>query len=288
MIRSQNPQFMGRSLKDMIASSVSTGTNTQKLTNNIPEVERAISCWCGGQLEDSVHPYYSHCLDCKTFVLKKQLNEEQLKEFYTFDQYWHFRAVKIKKFPPIEQRAVDDFNNRIPIWFQLLRQLVLRFKPRPDLLLEIGCAHGGFLHYCRQHGVTNVVGNEPDEETCKFAKQHFNLPYVVPGLFPDASLPFEKFGAITGFDVIEHFSDPLRAMRKVTDLLSDEGIFLFQIPCYRGEGPQWPQFKPPEHVFLYNSENIRRLFDRADLEIIQILPGCFPHDMFVMGYKKRQ
>jgi hypothetical protein len=130
------------------------------------------------------------------------------------------------------------------------------------------------------------VGNEPDEETCRFAKDHFDLPYVVGGLFPDVSLPYDTFGAIVGFDVVEHFSKPVGALKRVNDLLSKEGFFLFQIPCYRAEGAGWPQFKPPEHVYLYDSQNIKHLFDRAGLDISQILPGCFKHDMFVMGRKK--
>jgi SAM-dependent methyltransferase len=246
----------------------------------------SLSCWCGGQVEDSVHPFYSRCRDCKTFVLKQQLTSKQLKEFYGFDRYWHFQAVKVKKLPPIEQRVVNDFKDRIPLWFNLISQIVLKYKPAPNLLLEIGCAHGGFLHYCRQHGLKNVVGNEPDEETCRFAKEHFDLPYLVSGLFPDVSLPFDKFGAIVGFDVVEHFSKPVEALKKVSDLLSEKGFFLFQIPCYRDEGAEWPQFKPPEHIFLYDSQNIKLLFGSAGLEIAQILPGCFKHDMFVIGHKK--
>lgn len=245
-----------------------------------------LKCWCNGRLSKSIHPAYSRCMDCGTFVLKKQLTDKQLKDFYTFDDYWHTLAVEVKHFPPIEQRAINDFNDRIPIWFDLLRQLNLKYKPAPNFLLEIGCAHGGFLHYCRQHGLKDVVGNEPDEETCRFAKEHFGLPYVISGLFPDVSLPFDKFNAVLGFDVVEHFAEPVRALKKVNNLLTEDGFFLFQIPCYRDESEEWPQFKPPEHIFLYDSENIKYLFESAGLKIVQILQGCFKHDMFVAGHKK--
>ena len=95
---------------------------------------QALKCWCGGRLSKSVHAAYSRCIDCGTFVLKKQLASKQLKDFYTFEGYWHTRAVKVKHFPPIEQRAVNDFNDRIPVWFDLLRQLDLKYKPTPNVL----------------------------------------------------------------------------------------------------------------------------------------------------------
>ena len=262
-------------------------TTDTKISDHIGKDLEVLRCWCGGQVSDSIHPSYSQCLNCRTFVLTEQLDSKGLEDFYTFGNYWHTLAVEVKKFPPIEQRAINDFNDRIPVWYHLLRQLVSKYRPKPNLLLEIGCAHGGFLHYCRENGLENVVGNEPDEKTCQFARQHFGLPHIFSGLFPDVDMPFDEFGVVLGFDVVEHFSDPVRALRKVKDLLSDDGIFLFQIPCYRGENLQWPQFKPPEHIFLYDSENIRSLYATAGLEIGQIIPGCFAHDMFVMGRKKQ-
>jgi ADP-heptose:LPS heptosyltransferase/glycosyltransferase involved in cell wall biosynthesis/tRNA G46 methylase TrmB len=266
---------------DIIAKLVEQ--HRQKTQQTGPtSIGKTARCWCNGQLKESVHPLYGQCQTCGTLVLAKQLTKDQLKEFYTFDKYWHNHVVNVSGHPPIEQRATNDFRDRIPVWHKLLR----KYKPKIENLLEIGCAHGGFLHYCRERGVKNVVGIEPDEQTCEFVRRYFNLPYVISGLFPDVSLPFKKFDVVTGFDVIEHFLDPVKAMQKVADLLEDDGIYLFQIPCYRGEGREWVQFRPNEHIFLYNSQSIRRLFNRAGLEVTEILPGYFRDDIFVIGCKK--
>jgi len=136
--------------------------------------------------------------------------------------------------------------------------------------------------------VKNVVGVEVDERTCKFIRKHFNLLHIISGLFPDISLPFEKFDAVVGFDIIEHFLDPMASMRRVANLLTNDGICLFQVPCYRGEGYQWKQFRPNEHIYLYNSQSIRFLFDYIGLEIIKELPGYFPDDIFIVGRKYRR
>lgn len=254
----------------------------QQKINNPAAFSTNKTCWCGGELEESVHPLYGQCLNCKTLVVKKHYTEEELKKFYTMDGYWHDQMVNVHKYPPIEQRAVNDFRDRIPAWYQIL----IKYKPDVENLLEIGCAHGGFLHYCRERGVKNVVGVEVDENTCAFAREHFNLPYVISGLFPDVSLPFQKFDAITGFDVVEHFLNPINALSEISNLLKNDGVCVFQIPCYRGEGKNWTQFKPDEHVFLYNAENIQLLFEQVGIETIGILPGYFPDDMFFIGQKK--
>lgn len=241
-----------------------------------------LHCWCSGELVASVHPLYAKCRKCGTHVVINNITSEQLKEFYTLNGYWHDYQKNVDNYPSIEQRSYDDFGNRIPVWHEILS----RFKSEPEYLLEIGCAHGGFLHYARERGARKVVGVEVDEETCAFARKRFNLSHVVSGLFPDVSLPYDKFDAITGFDVIEHFTDPVKGITAVSKLLKEDGVFVFQTPCYRGESETWNQFKPVEHVHLYDEMSIRELFSLCGLEICEILPGYFKDDMFVIGRKK--
>jgi glycosyltransferase involved in cell wall biosynthesis/ADP-heptose:LPS heptosyltransferase/radical SAM superfamily enzyme YgiQ (UPF0313 family)/predicted O-methyltransferase YrrM/2-polyprenyl-3-methyl-5-hydroxy-6-metoxy-1,4-benzoquinol methylase len=239
------------------------------------------TCWCGGALRDSVHPLYYRCELCGTHVVRRKYSSEELQKFYTMSGYWHEHQTAVFGYPAIEQRAKSDFNDRIPYWFDLVQ----KYHTKKGAILEIGCAHGGFLYYCRERGIQNVVGVEVDEETCRFARERFGLPHVCSGLFPDVKLPITSFDIITGFDVIEHFADPVAGITAVTKYLSDDGVFIFQTPCYRGEADKWTQFKPSEHIFLYNESSIKKLFLKCGLEITNILPGYFPDDMFVVGHK---
>lgn len=247
-----------------------------------PQPAQATQCWCGGTLSPSVHSFYGTCDRCGTQVLTHAPTEAELEKYYSLQGYWHEHQQRDCGFPNIEKRAEEDKNDRIPVWHSLLKQA----GPAIGSLLEIGCAHGGFLHYCREHGVKEVVGIEVDEATCKFARERFGLQHVCAGLFPNVKLPFEKFDAIAAFDVIEHFPDPVSAVRHIAALLSENGVFLFQTPCYRGENDKWSQFKPAEHIYLYNGESVKALFDGAGLEVTNVLPGYFPDDMFVIGRVK--
>lgn len=240
---------------------------------------QARQCWCRGVLRPSIHPRYNICSNCGTFVSIDHSSQEELKQFYSFDGYWREYQEKLAGFPPIHVRAVSDFSDRIPFWYSLVQ----KYTSNAQSVLEIGCSHGGFLSYCRSQGIKDVVGIEVDENTCLFAKEHFNLPHVFHGLFPDVELPFKKFDLIASFDVIEHFSDPVSGITSIANLLSDNGVFIFQTPCYRGESSEWQQFKPIEHLYLYNESNIKTLFIECELEIEHILPGYFQDDMFVIG-----
>ncbi len=241
-----------------------------------------LQCWCHGPLVNSVHPAYHVCSVCGTLVSKIPTTSEGLEKFYSLNSYWH-KLVKHKMYPPIEVRAVSDFGDRIPYWLSL----VSCYSQDPKSMLEIGCAHGGFLALCRQQGIETVVGIEVDEETCRFAREHFKLPCVISGLFPNVNLPLQRFDLIVSFDVIQHFSNPLEDMAAIARLLSPDGTFIFQTPCYCGEDASWRQFKPEEHLYLFNADTVKELFKRADLEITEILPGFFPGDMFLIGKKTK-
>ncbi|CUU08634.1 Glycosyltransferase, GT2 family [Candidatus Kryptobacter tengchongensis] len=239
-------------------------------------------CWCGGILKPCAHPSYYECQNCKTFIVKDIPSRQKLENFYTFDGYWNDYVTNKFGYPSIQERAEVDFRDRIPIWFKILKI----FKPNTESLLEIGCAHGGFLYFCKENGVKNVVGIEVDKKTCEFAKNKFNLKEIIPGLFPDVDLPIEKFDVVAGFDVLEHFTDPLKALKHVAKILNEDGICIFQTPNYKGEGEKWLHFKPEEHLFLFNEQNIYLLFDRAGLDIIEILPGIIREDMIVIAKRK--
>src|SRR5438067_1183380 len=147
-------------------------------SQNEAQIER---CWCGGEPREPVHPLYRRCPRCGTACLVRRPGESDLKSFYTMQGYWHEHQVNVVKFPPIEERADNDLRDRIPIWFNFLKGL----KGDAKSVLEIGCAHGGFLYYCRERGIDRMVGVEVDAGTCEYARTRFNLPHVQAGLFPE-------------------------------------------------------------------------------------------------------
>ncbi|MDE3246644.1 MAG: class I SAM-dependent methyltransferase, partial [Acidobacteriota bacterium] len=232
----------------------------------------------GGALGPSVHPEYGACSLCGTLVLQSLPEPGALKGYYGIDAYWRGEVVNVSGYPSIDERARKDFADRIPVWWRILK----RYSASPHSLLEIACSHGGFLAYARERGVEEVVGIEVDEGTCRFAMEHFNLPHVVSGLFPDVSLPRTCFDAIVGFDVFEHFRDPEAAAKALEGLLAPGGIVLLQTPCYRGEDKAWEQFRPAEHLFLFNGKNIHQLMARAGLKVTATFDGMFPDDMYVV------
>jgi SAM-dependent methyltransferase len=165
------------------------------------------------------------------------------------------------------------------VWYRLLR----RYQPTCQSILEIGCSHGGFLAYCRTRGIPDVVGVEVSPETCAFARERFGLPHVNPGLFPAVDLPHSSYDVIAAFDLFEHLGTPVSTARAMLDALAPGGALLLQLPCYRGEGKDWPMFLPGDHLYLYTAGAIREALERAGFEVTAITKAIFWYDQFVVA-----
>ncbi|MGC8594927.1 MAG: glycoside hydrolase family 99-like domain-containing protein [Candidatus Kryptoniota bacterium] len=238
-------------------------------------------CWCGGKLADSIHQDYLRCENCGTFVSKAEASGDRLKAFYTYDGYWH-DYVQNYNYPNLEQRGDYLLNNRVPDWYELMKQ----YKSNVDYLLEIGCAEGSFLYYCKQMGIKHIVGVEVDARTCEYAKQKYELEHIYPGLYPEVELPYSRYDVIAGFDILEHFIDPVKTLNHIYENLKDDGVGIFQTPRYRNDGKGWIHFKPDEHLFLFDDTNIRLLFDRCGFDVVSVTKGSLEQDMNVVVKKK--
>jgi len=230
-------------------------------------------CWCGGDLKTGPHPEYGECKVCGTLVALNQ--PDDLKKQYGFVSYWHENMLNVGQ-PAIEQRSKDDFKNRISHWYNLIRS----FQPTSSSIFEVGCAHGGFLHYCLEHGFQHAHGCEVDPETCEFARKKFNLPVVIPGLFPHVSKvdALAKYDAICGFDVIEHFEYPMAALNTMREMMHEGSYLYLQSPWYRGEGEKWPQFNFKEHLFMFNEKSLAAILSVSGLKLVKFQPGIFAYD----------
>jgi 2-polyprenyl-3-methyl-5-hydroxy-6-metoxy-1,4-benzoquinol methylase len=226
-------------------------------------------CWCENDVIESQFKDYLQCSYCKTFVSTKDLEPN----FYNYANYWHDRQVNYYGFPPIEQRAIDDFGNRIPFWGKLLEII-----PERNSILEVGAAHGGFLHYCKNNGIERCVGIELTEEACEFAKKKFNVE-MIWGDFPNIQIN-EKFDIVCGFDVFEHFQEPFKALMRMKELGK---YIMIQTPGYTDGVKDFPFFQADEHLFIFNEKAIKLIFSIAGISIIYFGEGAFTGDMLLIG-----
>lgn len=241
-----------------------------------------MKCWCGNEIKDieRTDKNYVCCSSCGTYL--SCVDVPDVKEFYSFADYWHRHQTQDFGFPPIEGRSINDFNDRIPVWWNVIKGLNQKWES----VLEIGCAHGGFLKICKDYGFERCVGIEIDPATCEYAKSRFGLEEIYSAVFPDVDIK-GKFDYICAFDIFEHFTNPLTALLKMKDMLNDGGYIFIQTPMYNGQSG-FQHFKKDEHLFIFTEKSLQKIFSEAGLAIESIGPGVFSNDSFILGRKLKK
>ncbi|NVN97582.1 class I SAM-dependent methyltransferase, partial [Candidatus Nomurabacteria bacterium] len=163
---------------------------------------------------------------------------------------------------------------------------------------ELGCAHGGSVYLQRLAGY-DAVGAEMSPWLCDFARSTFSVPMYC-GDIEDIDIPAASLDIVILMDVLEHFPDPLKTLKRIIDTLSTDGILVIQTPAFRSIGKTYEQMeadgetfllhlKEDEHLYLFNANSLKLLFARLGMNYVEFEASIFGYDMFAfIGSKPLQ
>lgn len=159
--------------------------------------------------------------------------------------------------------------------------------PRPQTILEIGSSAGGILHTLGQTYGAAVLGIEPTPGEAQFANRH-GVPTEI-GLFETSGLAVDRtFDLVVCTQTFNHLLDPRGVARRVSKLLSPNGMFLvecqdfFQLCGFWGQRNKAVQI---DHTYMFAPETLTALLEQAGLEG---LPHSTEKDETLSAYERRQ
>jgi len=251
----------------------------------------ARACWCG---HSTLSPYsadYNVCPACGTLVSRAPLPPEGFTveadsgELYSKD-YWHERQTEHHGLPDITRRARLDLPERCTHW---LRHLLARRLP-PARVLELGCAHGGYVALLGWAGFT-ATGTEMSPWVVEFAKKTFAIDALAG---PVEQQPFApgSFDVIVLNDVLEHLSTPAATLAHCARLLAADGFFVIQTPEYKEHLThadlvaardiflRHMDGNNDEHLYLYSRRSVAEFFKRLGFPALDFASPVYSYDMF--------
>jgi SAM-dependent methyltransferase len=254
-------------------------------------IRHAPGCWCGNLDLAPFGRDFLKCRACETLVSAQMPRPEMLRvtdeerDFYGRG-YWFSHVEGKHGQPNILTRSTRDLPERCLYWLRT----ALKYKLPPAPVLELGSAHGGFVHLLRWAGF-DATGLEMSAWVVEFARQRFNVPMLFGPVESQQIVP-GSLELVVLMDVLEHLPDPAATIRHCLSLLRPDGVLMIQTPRYP-EGTSYEklvgksdrfleQLKPVEHVYLFSRDSIRRFFTRLGCDHLQFEPAIFPHyDMFL-------
>ena len=137
---------------------------------------------------------------------------------------------------------------------------VRRFRPS-GRLLDLGCAYGFFLKEAQRH--FEVTGIELAEDAALACRQAGLQVYS--GIADEATMArVGEVDVITLFDVIEHLPQPRETLALCSRHLKPGGVIVlttgdFAALTARWAGAKWRLMTPPQHLWFFTRESLRRM-----------------------------
>ncbi len=183
--------------------------------------------------------------------------------------------------------------------YHIVRNIMLGKKHRlitglktGNRLLDMGCGTGYFAHFMKERGF-EVKGVEIDHDAREFGKTTFGLDIVAPDEMMTGEVT-DKYDVITLWHVLEHIYDLDEYMKRLYDLLDDNGYLIIAVPnsnSYDAKHYQsfWAAYDVPIHLWHFTPDTLNRLAEKHKFkqERLESLPfDPFYISMLSAKYKK--
>ena len=196
----------------------------------------------------------SICVDCGHIFA----NPGPAPEFLT----WLYGRVED---PLYEDEAAGRSKN----FLRILRRLE-KLVPERGSLFDVGAATGILLDLARRRG-WEPDGIEPSSWAVRAAAKKHGLR-LIEGTLESATLPENRYAAVTMIDFIEHTPLPFEALSRARAALRPRGILVLVTPdihsrAARLAGRRWWHLRPA-HVAFFSRESLGALLRRAGFSIV--------------------
>lgn len=203
------------------------------------------------------------CENCGLHFVNPMIKENILKEIY--DKHYYSGGNVFG------YRTNYFQQNKFEIWKQRMSAVenyTAPFGEEPKKVLDIGCANGGFLEFCKNQG-WKVQGVDLSADACAEAiKKGLD---VFCGDIKDAGFKDNTFDCITMWDLIEHLTDPMADLKEMERILKPGGIMAIATPNLLKSylmKENWPGFNCSyEHLYYFTPATVIKYMDSLGLEV---------------------
>lgn len=146
-------------------------------------------------------------------------------------------------------------------------------EPGESRMLEIGCAHGGYL--CRAQDLGWIVdGIEPNALTAEQARGK-GLEVQV-GFLDQAELEPSSRDCVAMWMVLEHVPNPRQVVARVADILRSGGTFALSVPnaaTWERQlfGRFWLGYDAPRHLQVFSAKRLKQLLESEGFSDVQVV-----------------
>jgi SAM-dependent methyltransferase len=143
--------------------------------------------------------------------------------------------------------------------------------------LDIGCGLGGLAGYLKSRRPDwHIAALDPAPEIAVFVAGRFGIPVTCA---PLETLPVTgRYDLISIVHVLEHTLDPVAVLRRVSELLADDGLLYIEVPDLWSARWQGAGFFHVAHAITFDRLTLARVVQRAGLHVQRFIPSPVQRD----------
>jgi methylation protein EvaC len=200
----------------------------------------------------------SFCSKCSLF----QLNEQPIPELMFHDHYPFFTGLSSsmkKHFGEMVEFHTDSITKTSDNLF----------------VVEIGSNDGTLLEFVKNKNIRHLgIDPSPNVVEASWLKGiTAEIGFFGREFAADVSMRHGKADIIFAANVICHIPDMLDFASGISELINDDGQFIFEEPYIRSmlEKTSYDQIYD-EHVYIFGALSVRNIFARVGLELVDAIP----------------
>lgn len=128
-------------------------------------------------------------------------------------------------------------------------------------VLDIGSGGGHVLSFFKKKSWI-TKGIEPTKEYAEYSRKKFNLD-VSTDFWEKVNVKNESFDLVILANVLEHFTDPLKALEKIHRVLKSRGYLFIIVPNLFKPASKSSHFFRSEHMSYFTNKSIIKMLNKA-------------------------
>lgn len=199
--------------------------------------------------------HYYKCLRCGHVTTYPFPTRDEMEKHYQ------------KKFKEGNYRLAQEFAQEYKVVYRQFVHLLKKALKKENKntkrikVLDVGCFTGDFLVLMKEVGA-DVYGLELQDDAVKIANKKLHGRVKTADVMTDV-FPTVRFDVITLLGIVEHVTDPMKLIKRSTELLKRGGVLMVQTPnsssvLSRLTKQLWPPYAPVEHIHLFSKDSLTK------------------------------
>lgn len=228
-------------------------------------------------INESIFPHqFDCCQDCG-FIFHSNITSEAVKRFYESNEdYLNEEAAGSGGSGP-----ADLF--RYEMYSEIIKKQDVTNR---SIIVDVGCAKGGFVEFLNKTGFNNARGFELDPTLVSIAKNKgLEVTEGSIDFFPYES---ESVSCVTVFHVLEHLFAVTPSIKEIHRILEKGGYCLIEVPNaerYK-DGHLFPHYWSTikEHINHFDESSLAEIFIENGFKVKQVFKQTIPYHKTEFGY----